>query len=78
MFRLHIDVPLTKDQTQSEELANKILEFIKSMNIEGVELAQYRLSNDTDRGNKNYFDINENGHCSNKKLRIVYGQTEQG
>ena len=71
-FRLHIDIPLTSDQTQSATISRKVAEFLSSMNIEGVKLVQYKLSNDSDRANKNYLDINENGHCSNKKFQIVF------
>lgn len=71
-FRLHIDIPLTDDQTQSAYISKQVAEFLLSMDIEGVELIQYRLSHDLDRGNKNYLDINENGHASNKKIQIVF------
>jgi hypothetical protein len=71
-FRLHIDIPLADDQTQSAYISKQVAEFLLSMNIEGVELIQYRLSHDLDRGNKNYLDINENGHASNKKSQIVF------
>ena len=71
-YRLHIDIPLTDDQTQSANISRQVAEFLLTMDIEGVELIQYRLSNDLDRGNKNYLDINENGHASNKKNQIVF------
>ncbi len=72
MHRLHIDIPLNKDLELSVDLSKKIVDFLSTLNIEGVDLVQYRLSNDTDRGNKNYLDINENGHASNKKMQIVF------
>ena len=72
MFRLHIDIPLTQNQTQSVEIAKQVAEFLSTMNIEDVKLVQYKLSHDLDRANKNYLDINENGHCSNKKNQIVF------
>ena len=71
-FRLHLDIPLSSDQKTSEEIAQKIVDYLTAMNISGVELVQYRLSHDYDRGNKNYLDINENGHCTTNKLKIEY------
>ena len=72
MHRLHVDIPLTLDLTQSQEISRKIVEFLSTMNIEEVKLIQYKLSHDLDRANKNYLDINENGHCTNKKSQIVF------
>ena len=70
-YRLHIDIPLTNNLTQSKEIAEHIVEYLKQMNkIENADYFQYRLSHDDDRGNKNYFDINENGHASNKKIKV--------
>ena len=69
MYRLHIDLPLDEDLENSQQLSEHIIEILKNeLYGEGLSVVQYRLSNDTDRGNKNYLDINENGHCSNKKL----------
>lgn len=72
MYRLHIDIPLQDNQQLAQETSLKIVEFLNSMNIEGVELVQYRLGNDFDRGNKNYLDIDPQGHCSNKKNKIHF------
>lgn len=72
MYRFHIDIPLSKDETQSKDLSNRIVEFLKSMKVDGVELIQYRLGNDSDRGNKNHLSIDENGHCTNKKTKIEF------
>ena len=72
MFRLHIDIPVNNDKDDSIRITGEIINFLKKMNIEGVNLIQYKLSDDSDRANKNYLDINENGHCSNKKLKIEY------
>lgn len=71
MYRFHIDIPLTKDELASKEISAAIVEYLKNMKITEVELIQYRLGNDNDRGNKNYLDIDENGHCSNKKIKIT-------
>lgn len=72
MYRLHIDIPINTDLNSSSEIAKKVIKILEEMKVDGVELAQYRLSNDEDRGNKNYLDINENGHCTNKKIVIRY------
>jgi len=71
-FRLHIDIPLTDNLTDSETISKKVIEFLTSLNVEGVNVLQYKLSNDSDRANKNYLDINENGHASNKKCKIEF------
>jgi hypothetical protein len=72
-YRLNIDFPLAADLEESKLLTALIVEHIARMQkFEGVEMFQYRLSHDSDRGNKNYLDINENGHCSNKKIKVEY------
>ena len=72
MFRIHIDIPINNDKEDSIRITGEIVKFLETMKIEGVKLAQYKLSDDSDRANKNYLDINENGHCSNKKMKIEY------
>ena len=47
------------------------------MQIEGVELVQYRLGHDDDRGNKNYLLLDEKNHASNKKIQIVYRKNNE-
>ena len=37
-----------------------------------VERVNYRLGFDDDRAKTNYLDINEEGHCSTKKSRMVF------
>lgn len=70
-YRLHIDIPLGDDLEESKAQAEHIVDFLSAMSkIEGVDFFQYKLSHDQDRANKNYLDINENGHCSNKKIRV--------
>jgi len=72
-YRLTLDIPLTNDLTDSKHIADHIIDYLKQMNkIEGADMFQYRLSHDSDRGNKNYFDINENGHCTNKKIKVEW------
>ncbi len=72
MYRLHVDIPLSKDLDQSIDLSKQIVDFLSTLKINGVDVVQYKLSNDTDRANKNYLDINENGHASNKKMQIKF------
>lgn len=69
-YRLHIDIPLGNNLDEAKLFVKDIIHYLSSMEkIEGVDYFQYKLSHDTDRGNKNYLDINENGHCSAKKIR---------
>lgn len=65
MYRLHIDVPLGDDVLAARISANKILDCLTPLK-ERYNI-QYRLGNDADRQKSNYMQINENGHCSNKK-----------
>jgi hypothetical protein len=71
-FRLHIDIPLSQSEEESIRISQEVLEQLKLLT--GVNFLQYRLSHDLDRGNKNYLDKNENGHCTNKKLKIEFGE----
>lgn len=73
-FRLHIDIPLTQNEEESLEICKNVIEQLKQLT--GVEVLQYRMSHDLDRGNKNYLDKNENGHCTNKKIKIVFGEDD--
>ena len=72
MFRLHIDIPLDKNEEKAKNLSQSIVSFLKQLQVEDVNLIQYRLGNDSDRGNKNYLSIDENGHCTNKKDKIEF------
>ena len=36
----------------------------------GIEKLNYRLGHDDDRQRSNYLDKNENGHVSNKKIKV--------
>jgi hypothetical protein len=73
-YRLHIDIPLGKDVSEARNLADHLIEIMRNEFYgEGLRLIQYKLSHDSDRGNKNYLDINENGHASNKKVKIEFG-----
>lgn len=83
MYRLHIDFPMGYDQAKaiaaSKLLINILISEIERNSayanekspceIVKIDLIQWKLSDDTDRANKNYLDINKNGHASNKKTK---------
>lgn len=75
MYRLHLDVPCGTDQKEAIELANYfkfwlLKSFDGHTKTSGLEIG-VRLGNDTDRSNKDYLRINENGHAANGKQKIV-------
>ena len=74
-YRLHIDIPLGTNEEEAKQIARtfvqSLLDFTNTSR-DGVKEVNYRLGHDEDRQKSNYLDINENGHCSNKKLRIIY------
>tara|TARA_R100000008_G_scaffold43290_2_gene25039 strand:- start:157 stop:417 length:261 start_codon:yes stop_codon:yes gene_type:complete len=81
MYRLHIDIPLGTNEEDALHAAKQLMEwyFIDidakdriNRLTHGVDLStiNYRLGHDEDRQKSNYLDINENGHASNKKIRI--------
>lgn len=77
MYRLHIDIPLGEDQNnsivRSNDIVNRIKDILKEHNLVGCgDIMQYRLGEDTDRQPSNYLQINANGHCSNKKIRVEF------
>jgi hypothetical protein len=67
-FRLHIDVPLGSDMFAARVAGQKFLDALAGLAKDHE--VQYRLGHDTDRQKSNYYQINENGHCSNKKSRL--------
>ncbi len=80
MFRLFIDIPISAINTehaveQAQALVNRMIlcdemqQHLKSSNIEQVN---YRLGHDEDRQKSNYLIMNENGHCSTKKSKVVF------
>ena len=71
MYRLHIDIPIGYNLDDSATQASQITLLVKeALERSGMKIEMnYRLGNDEDRGKKNYLDINENGHASNKKIR---------
>lgn len=73
-YRIHIDMPMGEDQEDATKKALGVigileqnLDTIRSMGIESIG---YRLGHDEDRQKSNYLSLNDNGHCSNKKLKI--------
>ena len=74
MFRLHLDLPLTTNETNSIDTTTKFISFLEQhkdvlINM-GIKDINYRLGNDEDRQKSNYMIKNENGHVANKKSRI--------
>lgn len=72
-YRLHIDIPLADDEDKAIEVCTKIMSSVIycvpfDNNINQIN---YRLGHDDDRQKSNYLDKNENGHVSNKKIRIT-------
>ena len=73
-YRLHLDIPLGPDQERAiidSEIFTRCLTDALTAHGAAVQI-NYRLGNDSDRGKKNYLDINENGHASNKKMTFAY------
>ena len=73
--RLHIDIPLGHDEEKAVMNSEEIIYMIESqkdflLESLGVEQLNYRLGHDEDRQKSNYLDKNENGHVSNKKMKI--------
>lgn len=79
-FRLHIDIPIVlqddvdNPQASAREQANEIIDRIIRQ-VENqcpyVKQINYRMGCDDDRQASNYLQMNENGHCSNKKSRWI-------
>lgn len=74
MFRLHMDFPLTTDETGSIASVTAFVNFLQTHKQELIDMGitdiNYRLGNDHDRQKSNYMIRNENGHIANKKSRI--------
>ena len=79
-YRLHIDIPLGNDEETAIENANRLMhwtfsdvdskERILRLTNDDINQINYRLGHDDDRQKSNYLQKNENGHVSNKKIRI--------
>jgi len=77
-YRLHIDIPLGQDEDDAIYIAEAMISTIAqhvrlraaiNNQITGMN---YRLGHDDDRQKSNYLMKNENGHVSNKKIRLTY------
>tara|TARA_Y100000034_G_C6563091_1_gene243725 strand:- start:12 stop:266 length:255 start_codon:yes stop_codon:yes gene_type:complete len=81
-YRLHIDIPLGDDEEQAtfigNNLINQFFEDYSSAPIHilkekyDIDQVNYRLGHDEDRQKSNYFDKDENGHVSNKKMKKFF------
>tara|TARA_R110002012_G_scaffold190989_3_gene358686 strand:+ start:4630 stop:4884 length:255 start_codon:yes stop_codon:yes gene_type:complete len=79
-FRLHIDVPLGVNEEEAMQKAQYFMKFVFSDDDqlermrEHFKLSQlnYRLGHDEDRQKSNYLKKTENGHVTNKKIRIDF------
>jgi len=79
-YRLHIDIPLGNDEETAIRNAEQLMhwtfsdvdckERILRLTHSDINQINYRLGNDEDRQKSNYLQKNENGHVSNKKIRI--------
>ena len=82
MYRLHVDIPLGHNEEIAKQVAGAIVrcvfqdgdaqERIQRLALDRFDIKEIncRLGNDEDRQKSNYLDVNENGHASNKKIRI--------
>ena len=73
-YRVHIDMPLGTEQEEALKKCSFIIGILEN-NLDGIRSIGvpsigYRLGNDEDRQKSNYLELNENGHCSNKKSKI--------
>tara|TARA_R110001583_G_scaffold133114_1_gene284984 strand:- start:555 stop:809 length:255 start_codon:yes stop_codon:yes gene_type:complete len=79
-YRLHIDIPLGDDEETAIKNAKQLMhwtfsdvdskERILRLTNDDINQINYRLGHDDDRQKSNYLQKNENGHVSNKKIRI--------
>ena len=79
MYRLHIDIPLGTDEDNAvyksklliQEFLDSHRDSLEHLNEKyDVEQVNYRLGHDEDMQKSNYLKKNENGHVTNKKIRI--------
>ena len=79
-YRLHIDIPLGQDEENAIKMAKQLMQWTfndvdckeRLLQLTGSEIEQvnYRLGHDEDRQKSNYLQKNDNGHVTNKKIRI--------
>ena len=80
MYRLHIDIPLGPNEDDAIQQVADLMKWhfedkdaqekIKYL-MGNVDTVNYRLGHDQDRQKSNYLTKNENGHVSNKKIRLT-------
>lgn len=73
MYRLHIDIPIGRNQEEAIAVSKLIIHQASSQlaSTHAIGLTMnYRLGNDEDRQKSNYLDIDSKGHCSNKKSSL--------
>lgn len=82
MYRLHLDVPLGEDQEEAIRVSRAIIKDVQRGITENTASfdnmftktpieVNARLGNDASRYRSNFLDINENGHASNKKTKVL-------
>lgn len=79
MYRLHIDIPLGKDESQAIDQCKMVMDKMLTdagkqfLIVAEIDTVNYRVGHDEDLQKSNYLDKNENGHVSNKKTKIYFG-----
>ena len=81
MYRLHIDIPLGLNEDDAIQQVKDLMKWhfededvqekIKYL-VGNIDTVNYRLGHDEDRQKSNYLTKNENGHVSNKKIRLTF------
>lgn len=86
-YRLHIDIPLGDNEKMARYISKQIMHWMfddvdararlraLTMGADQIEQVNYRLGHDDDRQKSNYLDKNENGHVSNKKIKLDFTGT---
>ena len=73
-YRLFIDIPIDQSEDDALSSAKRIIGVLESesprIKSEGIDMINFRLGHDEDRQKSNYLQINDNGHCSNKKIKM--------
>ena len=84
-YRLHIDIPLGGDEEKAINKAKNLVQEFFEDNINfssgsgtvhilkekyNIDQINYRLGYDEDRQKSNYLNKNENGHVTNKKIKM--------
>lgn len=77
-YRLHIDIPVGEDEEKAIEICQQMISTIsthvrtRSQITPDIGGMNYRLGHDDDRQKSNYLSKNENGHVTNKKIRLTF------